>query len=331
MHAFDPGVDAMSSVGDAGQLTRRRILALSAGVAGGLLVSRGDRAMAARSHSKPLPRHGSLPGDQMQQIIGGEGAISGGILAIGIDRSDIGSVRGPQGVQFPSSFEISGDLTFQPLSRGDAFFNGDIALKASELNPVIDAILANGLVFQAMHQHYFDLDPLVWFIHFRGRAAPLSLARRVRKVLDATATPLPQKPPAHPTTPLDHAKLAKTLHGSSEIGADGVVTVTINRADRIVIDGVLVSPQANISTNVAFLPLDATGAKAAAAPDFSMTAGEVDPVCRAMRRAGFEIGCLYNQETSEHPQLYFAHMFATGDPQRLAVTIREALNHTNAE
>jgi hypothetical protein len=182
-----------------------------------------------------------------------------------------------------------------------------------------------------MHQHYFDLDPMVWFIHFRGAGEPLALARAVRKVLDATATPLPQKPPANPKTPLDHTALAKLLHGSSEIGEHGVVTVTINRRDRIVIGGVEVSPEANISTNVQFLPLVTDGSKVAAAPDFSMTTGEVGPVCRAMRAAGFEIGCLYNQETGEHPQLYFAHMLATGAPQALAAAIRGALDHTRSE
>ncbi|HEY1540194.1 MAG TPA: DUF1259 domain-containing protein [Solirubrobacteraceae bacterium] len=311
-------------------VSRRRALALGGGAAGGLLVSASGLAGLAAAGSPVRKRHGDLPVGRMQRIINAEGSVSGGVLGIGIDRTDIGTVHGPQGVDFPPSFEINGDLTFQPLGAGEAFFNGDLALKASELNPVIDAILANGLVFQAMHQHYFDLDPMVWFVHFRGRGGPETLARRVRKVLDATSTPLPQAPPTDPTTPLDHAKLAKTLHGSSEIGDDGVVTITVNRADRIVVDRVQLSPEANISTNIQFLPLNANGTRAAAAPDFSMTAAEVDPVCRTMRRAGFEIGCLYNQETSEHPQLYFAHMLATGDPQGLAVKIRKGLDRTRA-
>jgi hypothetical protein len=321
----------MPSVTTTSALTRRRIIALGGGALGSVVASRCGLALAASSRSKVHRQHGKLPAHQIQQIIGADGAISRGVLGIGIDRRDIGTVHGPQGVDFPPSFEVNGDLTFQPLGSNDAFFNGDLALKASELNPVIDAILANGLVFQAMHQHYFDLDPLIWFIHFRGRGTPLKLARHVRNVLDATATPLPQSPPANPTTPLDHAKLAKTLHGSSEIGDDGVVTITVSRRDSIVIDRVQVSPEANISTNIRFLPLDATATKVAVAPDFSMTAAEVDPVCRTMRRAGFEIGCLYNQETSEHPQLYFAHMLATGDAQLLAVELRRALDLTKSD
>jgi hypothetical protein len=179
--------------------------------------------------------------------------------------------RSRQGFGFPSSFELNGDLHFQPL------------------------------------------------------------ARAVRKVLDATATPLPQKPPSNPKAPLDHAAPAKTLHGSSEIGEHGVVTVTVNRRDRIVIGGVEVSPEANISTNIEFLPLAADGSKVAAAPDFSMTTAEVEPVCRAMRAAGFEIGCLYDQETGEHPPLYFAHMLATGAPQALATAIRRGLDLTRSD
>lgn len=130
---------------------------------------------------------------------------------------------------------------------------------------------------------------------------------------------------------LDHGKLAKTLHGSGEIGDDGVVTITVPRGGRVIVGDVQVSPEANISTNIQFLPLDAKGTRAAAAPDFSMTAAEIEPVCRRMRAAGFEIGCLYNQETAEYPQLYFAHMIAVSDPQKLAVEIRKGLDLTDAK
>jgi hypothetical protein len=313
-------------------LTRRRALALGGATLSGLALPQAAAARSAAAGAAKLHhRRGRLPVGGIQRILEAEGSVSAGVLGISIERPDIGPVQGPMGVTFPPAFEINGDLTFQPLGGGLAFFNGDLALKASELNPVIDAIHSGGLVFQAMHQHYFDLDPMVWFIHFRGIGHPGTLARAVRKVLAATSTPLPQKPPAHPTTPLDHGKLAKTLHGSGEIGGDGVVTISVSRSDRIVIGDVQVSPEANISTGIQFLPLDERGTRAAAAPDFSMTAAEVGPVCRRMRAAGFEIGCLYNQETGEHPQLYFAHMIAVGDPQELAVAIRKGLDHTNAD
>ncbi len=57
-----------------------------------------------------------------------------------------------------------------------------------------------------------------------------------------------------------------------------------------------------------------------------MVTSEVEPVARVMRNLGWDVGCLYNQETGEHPQLFFSHQFKTGDPLQLAREIRAGLN-----
>jgi hypothetical protein len=49
-----------------------------------------------------------------------------------------------------------------------------------------------------------------------------------------------------------------------------------------------------------------------------------------MRDQGWHVGCLYNQETGERPQLYFSHMLKTGDPYALAAEIRRGIDLTNA-
>ncbi len=233
---------------------------------------------------------------------------------------------------FTPAFELDGALTFQPLGYRYAFFNGNTpALKAEECNPVIDAIIANGLIFEAFHQHYIETSPNVWFIHWRGEGDPLRLAQGARNVLAATSTPLPQTMPSNPTTPLDPDRLASILHGDAQVGDEGVVTVTIDRTDTIVIDGIHVSPEANISTDVEFKPLSSSGSSAAAGPDFSMTSAEVMPVVTRMRQQGWFDACLYNQETNEYPQLYFSHMLKTGDPYTLAQEIRRGLDLTASE
>jgi hypothetical protein len=257
--------------------------------------------------------------------------VTSGVLSIDIEREDIGDVAGPLGVTFTPAFEINGTLTFQPLGYGRAFFNGDIALKPEETNPVIDAIVANGLIFQAFHQHYIETTPNVWFIHFRGEGDALALARAVHNVLKATATPLPQTMPAHPTTPLDADRFGSILHGDAQVGDEGVVTVSVSRTDKIVIDGIRVSPEANISTEVQFKPLSSSGSSAAVGPDFSMESSEVQPVVALMRRQGWFVGCLYNQETNEYPQLYFSHMLKVGDAYALAQEVRRGLNLSDAE
>jgi hypothetical protein len=308
-------------------------LALGGGAAaGGVLSAATPLTAAAVAHDHHhRGQRGMLPADQIQQIVQAQGTVTNGVLSIDIERQDIGDVAGPLGVTFTPAFEVDGTLTFQPLGDGKAFFNGDVALKPEETNSVIDAIVANGLIFQAFHQHYIETSPNVWFIHFRGEGDPLQLARGVYNVLKATATPLPQTMPANPTTPLDPDRLALILHGDAQVGDEGVVTVSISRTDTIVIDGVRVSPEANISTEVQFKPLSSSGSSAAVGPDFSMTSSEVQPVVSLMRRQDWFVGCLYNQETNEYPQLYFSHMLKTGDAYVLAQEVRRGLDLTDSE
>ncbi|HWF73814.1 MAG TPA: DUF1259 domain-containing protein, partial [Solirubrobacteraceae bacterium] len=164
--------------------------------------------------------------------------------------------------------------------------------------------------------------------HFRGIGAPLALARAVRTALQATGMPFPQKMPKKPTTPLDSGRLATILKGTAQVGDEGVVTVNVNRGGRIVIDGVVVSPEANISTGIEFKPLSSSGSSAAVGPDFALTGSEVQKVVALMRGQGWFVACLYNQETSETPQLYFSHMLKSGDAYTLAAEVRRGLDLT---
>jgi hypothetical protein len=322
------------------RLSRRQALALGGGAAVGSAISAAAPfTSAAVAHDRHRHHHdphhhpgqrGTLPADQIQKIIQAEGTVTNGVLSIDIERQDIGNVSGPLGVTFTPAFEINGTLTFQPLGHGEALFNGDIALKPEEANPVIDAIIANRLIFQAFHQHYIETTPNVWFIHFRGEGDALKLAQAIHNVLRATATPLPQTMPSNPTTPLDPHRLASILHGDAQVGDEGVVTVTIDRTDTILLDGIRLSPEANISTEVQFKHLSSSGSSAAAGPDFSMTSSEVMPVVSLMRQQGWFQGCLYNQETNEYPQLYFDHMLKTGDAYALAREVRRGLDLTDA-
>jgi hypothetical protein len=314
-------------------VTRRQALVLSGGVAGGVLAAgfpatAGAASRARATAGSAAAASGTLPYKKIQEIVQIPGTVSSGVLDITVSRDDIGDVKGPEGVVFTPNFEIHGDLYFQPLGRGKALLNGDLALKPDELQRFIDALIRNGLVWQAFHQHLPDLDPMVWFMHFRGVGDPLALARAIHNAIKVTATPLPQSEPAHPHTPLDPSRLASILHGDATVGGGGVVSVTVPRTDHVTLGGVPVSPETGISTTIEFKPLG--GSRANVVPDFSLTAEEVMTVVETTRPRGWFVGCLYNQETAEHPQLYFSHQLKTGDAYRLAHEIRLALNHTNS-
>jgi hypothetical protein len=293
-------------------------------VVSGMVLAVGVMGAGARGQSSA-----SLPVGRIEQALQAKGTFSQGVLSVSIDRDDIGN-RHIHGVVVTPSFEINGSLTFQPLAGGRALFNGDLPLKEDEVNRFIDALLANHLVFQAEHQHFYDLTPPTWFIHFRAIGDPVQIATAVHAALRATSVQLPQAPPAKPHTPFNVGRLERILGSkNAEVGAGGVVTVTLTRKNTERLGGVVLNQNANAETNIAFEPLNKTGSRAAVAPDFGMTAGEIENVIAVMRAHGWDIGCLYNQETDESPQLFFSHTFKAGDPYQLAQEVRDGLDRMN--
>jgi len=109
----------------------------------------------------------------------------------------------------------------------------------------------------------------------------------------------------------------------------GGLTVSIPRVHTIHLAGVAVKPELGVSVTVAFEPLDAMEQTAACAPDLALIATEINPTLAVMRAQGFDVHCLYNQETDEKPQLYFAHNLATGAPIDLAEKLARALDYMN--
>lgn len=294
-------------------ITAVALVALAAGIA----------AAGAGAHEQ------ALPAKQIEAIVGEKGSESSGVLSL---TPALKLNVHLHGVKIDPSFQLNADLDFQAEKNGEAFFNGDIPVRAADMDRVIDAILSNHLVFQAEHQHFYDFSPMVWFVHFRGVGAPATVAAEVHAVLVADRMPFGQKPPQNPRTPFNWKRLKAILGASSaSTGEDGVVTFDVDRKHYVDIGGRRANKELNIMTPVAFEPLNKSGTRAAVVPDFGMVAAEVMPVVSTMRSQGWDIGCLYNQETAESPQLYFSHEFKTGDPYELAQEVRRGLDRMNVE
>lgn len=309
--------------------TRRRVLQLG-GLAGGLAAVSpllGTPGASAATLARPGgAADRELPVAEIERIIRAKGTYSNGVLNIQIDRNDIPHVH-KEGVPIKPAFEINGNLCFQALGDGSAMFNGDLCFKPEELNPAIDQMISHGLAFQAEHQHLFGLDPMVWFMHMRGHGTARDLARACAAILSVTSTPLPQAPPAHPTTPLDPKRLSKIIGAPATVGASGVVGFELPQREPIILGGVRINPFLNVYTPVDFQPLG--GDRAVVVPDFGMLASQINDVAKIMREQGWEINCLYNQETDEHPQLYFSHQFKVGNAYDLAREVRRGLEQTS--
>ena len=69
-----------------------------------------------------------------------------------------------------------------------------------------------------------------------------------------------------------------------------------------------------------------TAELAAVDGDFIMTAAEVQPVLRALRKAGIHIVALHNHMVGEQPAFYFTHFWGNGSAEELARGLKSALD-----
>lgn len=67
-------------------------------------------------------------------------------------------------------------IFFQDAPGGRIAATGDIAVTASELNPVLSALTAKGFEIFGVHNHMIDEHPRLFFVHFWKIGAPAELA-----------------------------------------------------------------------------------------------------------------------------------------------------------
>ncbi len=319
-------------------VSRREALLAGAGVLGtaAALSTPGLPAMAATAesedsaHTNFLPAS-MLPQKQIEGILHTMGKVSKDVFSLMLFRTDLHLI-GPDNRRWSPYFQSMHEFYFQAIGKNRCIMNCDITFKDSEVERALDAILRNGFSVQAMHQHFVGEKPQTFHYHFRKIGHPIQIAHEIVSVIRSTSTPFPQSSSSNPKSPLPANQMAKILGGGTpDIREDGVVDISVDRRNKMVLDGVTISPELNISSGITFQPLNSAGTLAIAGPDIGMTGREIERTLRRARSLGFAVHCLYNQETREDPQLYFSHMLKHGNPLQLSREIRMILDETNVE
>jgi len=113
------------------------------------------------------------------------------------------------------------------------------------------------------------------------------------------------------------------------IGAPGeqtgtVYKITIGRADlKLTEMGAPINARMGLNTWAAFV---GTNENAAIAGDVAMTAAEVTPVLKALRKNGLDVVAIHHHMTGTSPTIYFLHYWGTGAAEKLATGFRAALD-----
>jgi Domain of Unknown Function (DUF1259) len=275
------------------------------------------------AHAQDIP----APYKDVLTFLGKPGDFKDAVLKINIPRNDLTITVA--NVATPTAFGFGGWIAMTKGTGMDVMM-GDLVLLQDEVNPVMSALLDNGLEVTALHNHFFWDEPRMFYMHVHGHGAPMDLARKVKPALDligrgAKPAAAPATPPASVSGPLTVAKLAQiTGHAGEQNGA--VYKITVGRDDlKLTEMGAPVTARMGLNTWAAFVGSDA---KAAIAGDVAMVASEVAPVLKALRQHGLDVVAIHQHMLDTQPAIYFLHYWGTGPADKLAAGFKAALDQT---
>jgi len=257
--------------------------------------------------------------------VGKSGDYKDGVLKVNIPRGDLRVTIG--GRAAPTPFGFGGWLAMTKGDAGHEIMMGDLVLTEDEVNPVMSAILDNGLDVTALHNHFFREQPRVFYMHVHGMGTASDLATRVKPAIDLIeqAVKRASSPAATSgaTPTLDGAALAKIVGHQGEQNGP-VYKITIGRPDIDLREhGAVINARMGLNTWAAFT---GTEDDAMVAGDVAMLEQEVTPVLKALRASGIQVVAIHHHMTDVKPVVVFLHYYGTGPAAKLAQAVRSAVD-----
>jgi len=267
------------------------------------------------------------PYQAVLNTLGKSGDFKDGVLKVNIPRNDISVTIA--GRPAPTPFGFGGWVAFTKGDRDMDVMMGDLVLTEDEVNPVMSAVLTNGLQVTAMHNHFFWDQPRMFYMHVHGVGAATALAKQLKPAVDLIngfAAKRPASPAAAPAPApagLDTAALA-TIIGATGEQNGAVYKITIGRPDIPIREhGALINSRMGLNTWAAFTGTDAD---AMVAGDVAMLESEVTPVLSALSMHGLSVVAIHHHMTDTRPVVIFLHYFGTGPAASLAKGVRAAVD-----
>ncbi len=279
--------------------------------------------MAVAAYGQQMPAEY----DQVLKALGKQGDFKANVLRINIPRNDLKVTV--DGVATPTPFGFGGWLAMTKGEHGEVMM-GDLVLTQDEVNPVMSALLDNGLEVTALHNHFFFEEPRMFYMHVMGHGSAADLAKMAKPAVDlighVPASHAAATAPASSSVQagkLDTAKIAQIAgHEGEQNGA--VYKITVGRDELKLKDmGAVLNARMGLNTWAAFFGSDQ---QAVVAGDVAMLENEVQPVLKALRGHGLEVVAIHHHMTGTRPVIIFLHYWGKGPAEQLATGFRAALD-----
>jgi hypothetical protein len=142
---------------------------------------RAESPQPAKSFAGGVPRAGTLDADRLGKIIGAEAVAQDGMVKITIGRD-----AAMHKMKFSGSMGLTTWAAFAG-SEEFASIDGDFAMTAAEVQPVLRALRKADINIVAIHNHMVGESPAYYFVHFWGKGKSTDLADGFKSALDAQA------------------------------------------------------------------------------------------------------------------------------------------------
>src|SRR5438128_9700958 len=147
---------------------------------------------------------------QVLTALGKQGDYKADVLKVNIPRNDLSVTVA--NVKTPTPFGFGGWVAMTKGTGDMDVMMGDLVLTQDEVNPVMSALLDNGIEVTAVHNHFFWADPRMFYMHVHAHGKPADLARKVKPALDLIGKGA-SRPAAEPAAPA--AAPATTIHAAT--------------------------------------------------------------------------------------------------------------------
>lgn len=270
----------------------------------------------------------TIPSDYQAVLttLGRSGDFKDNVLKVNIPRSDLRVTIRQRPA--PTPFGFGGWVAFTKAADGTDVMMGDLVLTEDEVNPVMSAVLKQGLQVTALHNHFFWEQPRIFYMHVHGMGRAADIAARLKPAIDVinqaiarAGAPASAASPGAPS--LGGAALAKIVgHDGEQNGP--VYKITIGRPDIDLREhGAVINARMGLNTWAAFA---GTPGDAMVAGDVAMLESELPRVLTTLRTNNIDVVAIHHHMTDVKPMVVFLHYFGTGPAETLAKAVRAAVD-----
>lgn len=140
---------------------------------------RKERPMPAERSAGEAPKiTGEYDVAALEKILGGKGSLNGEVL-----KFTFGRTASMHGTSFDATMGLATWVAFSG-NVDRAVVDGDFAMTADEVQPVMHALRDAGIHIVALHNHMIGETPPYFFLHYWGKGDPQELARGLKAALD---------------------------------------------------------------------------------------------------------------------------------------------------